>query len=128
MLYVCVQHGSFTLGNAISSAVPLAFFDVGLTGLASVEILTRSFYALRDSKTPVTVSISQFILKIALSLLLINAAGWGLQWGPGGLALSTSIAGLLEAFALLWLLPERIEGLELRNLGLFSARVLLASL
>ena len=129
IIQVLLQHGAFTLDNAISTAVPLAFFAVGLTGLASVEILTRSFYALRDSKTPVTVSISQFILKIALSLLLINAAGWwGLQWGLGGLALSTSIAGLLEAFALLWLLQERIEGLELRNLGLFSARVLLASL
>jgi len=128
IIQVLLQHGAFTLDNAISTAIPLAFFAVGLTGLASVEILTRSFYALRDSKTPVTVSISQFILKIALSLLLINAAGWGLQWGLGGLALSTSIAGLLEAFALLWLLQERIEGLELRNLGLFSARVLLASL
>ena len=128
IIQVLLQHGAFTLDNAISTAIPLAFFAVGLTGLASVEILTRSFYALRDSKTPVTVSISQFILKIALSLLLINAAGWGLQWGLGGLALSTSIAGLLEAFALLWLLQERIEGLELRNLALFSARVLLASL
>ena len=128
IIQVLLQHGAFTLNDAISTAVPLAFFAVGLTGLASVEILTRSFYALRDSKTPVTVSISQFILKIALSLLLINAAGWGLQWGLGGLALSTSIAGLLEAFALLWLLQERIEGLELRNLALFSARVLLASL
>jgi putative peptidoglycan lipid II flippase len=129
IIQVLLQHGAFHLDDAISTAVPLAFFAVGLTGLASVEILTRSFYALRDSKTPVTVSISQFILKIALSLLLINAAGWwGLQWGLGGLALSTSIAGLLEAFALLWLLQERIEGLELRNLALFSARVLLASL
>jgi putative peptidoglycan lipid II flippase len=128
IIQVLLQHGAFNLDDATSTAVPLAFFAVGLTGLASVEILTRSFYALRDSKTPVTVSISQFILKIALSLLLINAAGWGLQWGLGGLALSTSIAGLLEAFALLWLLQERIEGLELRNLALFSARVLLASL
>jgi len=128
IIQVLLQHGAFTLDNAASTAVPLAFFAVGLTGLASVEILTRSFYAFRDSKTPVIVSISQFILKIALSLLLINAAGWGLKWGLGGLALSTSIAGLLEAFALLWLLQERIEGLELRNLALFAARVLLAAL
>ena len=128
IIQVLLQHGAFNLDDATSTAVPLAFFAVGLTGLASVEILTRSFYAFRDSKTPVIVSISQFVLKIALSLLLINAAGWGLQWGLGGLALSTSIAGLLEAFALLWLLQERIEGLELRNLALFTARVLLAAL
>jgi putative peptidoglycan lipid II flippase len=128
IIQVLLQHGAYTLNSAINTAVPLAFFAIGLTGLSAVEILTRSFYAFRDSKTPVIVSVSQFIFKIALSLLLINAAGWGLQWGLGGLALSTSIAGLLEAFVLLWLLQERIGGLELRRLGVFAARVLLASL
>ena len=71
-----------------------------------VEILTRSFYALRDTKTPVTVSIVQFIFKIALSIILIQAYRWGLKWGLGGLALSTAIAANLEAFALLWLLAR----------------------
>ena len=128
IIQVLLQHGAYTLNSATNTAVPLAFFAIGLTGLSAVEILTRSFYAFRDSKTPVIVSVSQFIFKIALSLLLINAAGWGLQWGLGGLALSTSIAGLLEAFVLLWLLQERIGGLELRRLAVFAARVLLASL
>lgn len=128
IIQVLLQHGAYTLDSATHTAIPLAFFAVGLTGLSSVEILTRSFYALRDSKTPVIVSISQFVFKIALSLLLIQAAGWGLQWGLGGLALSTSIAGLLEAFVMLWLLQERIGGLQLRQLGIFSARVMLASL
>ncbi len=128
IIQVLLQHGAYTLNSATSTAIPLAFFAIGLTGLSAVEILTRSFYAFRDSKTPVIVSVSQFIFKIALSLLLINAAGWGLAWGLGGLALSTSIAGLLEAFVLLWLLQERLGGLELRRLSIFAARVLLASL
>jgi putative peptidoglycan lipid II flippase len=128
IIQVLLQHGAYTLAIATSTTIPLAFFAIGLTGLSAVEILTRSFYAFRDSKTPVIVSVSQFIFKIALSLLLINAAGWGLAWGLGGLALSTSIAGLLEAFVLLWLLQERIGGLELRRLAVFAARVLLASL
>ena len=34
----------------------------------------------------------------------------------------------LEAFVLLWLLQQRIEGFELRKLGVFASRVLLASL
>src|SRR5258708_10632158 len=128
IIQVLLQHGAYTLNSATSTAIPLAFFAIGLTGLSAVEILTRSFYAFRDSKTPVIVSVSQFIFKIALSLLLINAAAWGLAWGLGGLALSTSIAGLLEAFILLWLLQERLGGLELRRLSIFAARVLLASL
>jgi putative peptidoglycan lipid II flippase len=127
IIQVLLQHGRFSLTDAQSTAVPLAFFAVGLAGLASVEILTRSFYALRDSKTPVIVSVAQFILKIALSLVIIDVAVWGTQWGMGALAFSTSIAGLLEAVVLYWLLHLRV-GLPLRAIGVFIVRVVLASL
>ncbi len=128
IIQVLLEHGAYSLDSALNTSVPLAFFAVGLIGLSSVEILTRSFYALRDTKTPVTVSVVQFIFKIALSVLLIQAAGWGLPWGLGGLALATSIAAILEAFVLLWLLQQRIGDFELRRLGIFAARVLVASL
>jgi len=127
IIQVLFQHGRYTLGDAYSTAVPLAFFAVGLTGLAAVEILTRSFYAMRDSTTPVIVSVGQFVFKIALSLVLINVAVWGAQWGLGALALSTSIAGLAEAAILLWLLHQRLGGLQLRNTAMFIGRVTLAA-
>jgi len=129
IIQVLLEHGRYSLTDAEFTAIPLAFFAVGLPGLAAVEILTRAFYALRDSTTPVIISIAQFILKIALSLLFIYAAVfWGPQWGMGGLALATSIAGLVEASVLLWLLHQRIGGLPLRDLVNFFGRVLLASL
>ncbi len=127
VIQVLLQHGRFSLSMAQSTAVPLAFFALGLPGLSAVEILTRSFYALRDSKTPVIVSVAQFILKIALSLVLIDVAVWGAQWGMGALAFSTSIAALLEAAVLYWLLHQRIE-LPVREIGVFIGRVLLATL
>ncbi len=128
VIQVLFQHGRFSLSDAQATAVPLAFFAIGLAGLAAVEILTRSFYALRDSRTPVIVSIAQFIFKIALSLLLINVAIWGTYWGMGALALSTSIASLLEAAVLFWLLHQRVGDLQVRTVGLFIGRVLLASI
>ncbi|MGZ3628526.1 MAG: murein biosynthesis integral membrane protein MurJ [Ktedonobacteraceae bacterium] len=128
IIQVLLEHGAYSLDSALSTSVPLAFFSVGLIGLSMVEILTRSFYALRDTKTPVTVSIVQFIFKIALSIILIQAYRWGLKWGLGGLALSTAIAANLEAFALLWLLQDYVEGFEIRKLALFAGRVLLAAL
>jgi putative peptidoglycan lipid II flippase len=128
IIQVLLEHGAYSLDSAFTTSIPLAFFAVGLIGLSMVEILTRSFYALRDTKTPVTVSIVQFIFKIALSIILIQAYRWGLKWGLGGLALSTAIAANLEAFVLLWLLQERVEGFELRKLSVFAGRVLLAAL
>ncbi len=127
IIQVLLQHGHFSLSMAESTAVPLAFFALGLAGLSSVEILTRSFYALRDSRTPVIVSVAQFVLKIALSLILIDVAVWGVQWGMGALAFSTSIAALLEAAVLYWLLHQRV-GLPVREIGIFIARVVLAAI
>src|SRR6185437_15521644 len=131
IIQVLLQHGAFSLASATSTSIPLAFFALGLAGLAGVEILTRSFYAFRDSKTPVIVSVAQFILKILLSLILlqiIHAINWGPAWGLGSLAFSTSVAGLLEAAVLLYLLQKKIGMLGLRKLALFAGRVLLASL
>jgi putative peptidoglycan lipid II flippase len=128
IIQVLLEHGAYSLDSALSTTVPLAFFAFGLIGFSMVEILTRSFYALRDTKTPVTVSIVQFIFKIALSIILIQAYRWGLKWGLGGLALSTAIAANLEAFALLWLLQDYVEGFEIRKLVIFAGRVILAAL
>jgi putative peptidoglycan lipid II flippase len=128
VIQVLLQHGAFNLESATSTSVPLAFFALGLAGLAAVEILTRSFYAFRDSKTPVLVSVVQFLFKIFLSLILLNALKWGPSWGLGSLAFATSVAGSLEAVVLLWLLHKKIGLPGLRKLAGFSGRVLLASL
>jgi putative peptidoglycan lipid II flippase len=127
IIQVLFQHGRYTLDEARSTAVPLACFAIGLAGLAAVEILTRSFYAMRDSKTPVVVSVAQFIFKIALSLVLINLSVFGAQWGMGALAFSTSVAGLLEAGVLYWILHQRVGGLPVRSMIKFVGRVLLTS-
>ncbi|HEX7735680.1 MAG TPA: murein biosynthesis integral membrane protein MurJ [Ktedonobacteraceae bacterium] len=123
-----LEHGNFTLGDAQFTSVALLFFAIGLPALAAVEILTRSFYALQDSKTPVTISVAQFILKIALSIILLSImVPSGVQWGMGALALSTSIASILEALVLFLLLSNRIEGFDLRSLLSFFGRIALAS-
>ncbi len=128
IVQVLLEHGAYNLQSAIFTTFPLAGFAIGLAGLSSVEILTRSFYALRDSITPVIVSVLQFIFKIALSLILINMAVWGPQWGTFALAFSTSIAGTLEAIVLIWLLNERVGELQLRALANFTGRIILAAL
>ncbi|MGH2506603.1 MAG: murein biosynthesis integral membrane protein MurJ [Ktedonobacteraceae bacterium] len=122
-----LEHGNFDLQAAQYTSVALLCFAVGLPAFAAVEILVRSFYALQDSKTPVTISVAQFILKIALSIVLINLATFGVQWGMGALALSTSLACVLEAIVLFILLYQRIGGFDLQAMWHFLVRTALAS-
>ncbi|GCE24756.1 lipid II flippase MurJ [Dictyobacter alpinus] len=128
VIQVLLQHGHYNLESAQSTYFPLAAFAIGLAGLCAVELLTRSFYAMRDTKTPVIVSVAQFVFKIALSLVVVNAAVWGTNWGLAALAFATSSANILEAIVLFWLLDQRIGDMQIKELLTFIGRVLLASL
>ncbi|HEU0025920.1 MAG TPA: murein biosynthesis integral membrane protein MurJ [Ktedonobacterales bacterium] len=99
---------------------PLIFFAIGLTGLSLVEILTRSFYALENTRTPTQVSILQFMFVIGMSILLE-------PWGAAGIALASSIAWLGEALVMLLLLRQELAGLDLKEIGLFTLKVFAAS-
>jgi putative peptidoglycan lipid II flippase len=129
LIQVLLQHGAYTLQDSQSTAIPLALFALGLPAFASVEILTRAFYALQDTKRPVVVSILQFLVKILLSFGLIRIALlWGPGWGMGGLAFSTSLTTSLEAMALLYMLQRRMGGLHIRSLLWFLLDTILAAL
>ena len=99
---------------------PLIFFAIGLTGLALVEILTRAFYALENTRTPTEVSLIQFMFVIGMSILLD-------PWGGPGIALASSIAWTGEAIVLLILLRREMGGFDFKSLSIFTINVLAAS-
>src|SRR5579883_2963816 len=116
-----LAHGNFDPTKIGVVSGPLIYFSVGLLGLSLVEILTRSFYALHDSRTPVEVSVLQFMFVIALSIILLG------PMGANGLALATSLGSLGEALVLLVLLSPRLGGLDMKDLRRFTFTVFVAS-
>ncbi len=121
IIRLLLQHGVFNAQDTSLVYDPLVFLCIGIAGHASVEILTRSFYALRDSRTPVYVSLCQFAFLIGLSILLFPL-------GLKGLGLAMSIGVLGEALVLLLLLRQRLHGFDLQPLFIFLVSVLAASL
>jgi putative peptidoglycan lipid II flippase len=106
------ERGEFTAESTASVAWALVFFVLGLAGHAVLEIVVRAFYALHDTRTPVVVGSAAMALNVALAIVLSRlfaAAGW---MAHGGLALANSLATLVEAAWLLWLLRGRLEGIE----------------
>ena len=119
---VLLAHGRFTAQDISDVAVPLMGFSVGLLGMALTEILTRTFYALHNSRTPVQVNLLFLPIVIGVSVVLLNPLG------AGGLALAFALGALGEALVLLLLLSPRVGRLDLRALGIFTLNVLAASL
>lgn len=122
------QRGEFTARSTELVAWALMWYAAGLVGHALVEILSRAFYALHDTRTPVLVGIG------AMSLNVIFSYGFAalfarLGWAPhGGLALANSAATGLEAALLLGLMRARLHGLEGRLVWAGVGRSLLAAL
>jgi putative peptidoglycan lipid II flippase len=98
---VIFQSGSFDAASTDLVSTPLAWFAVGLVGYGITEILTRVFYATRDTRTPVITGILTIVLNIILCALLVDSLS------HGGLALSLSATTAAEAVILMGFLKVR---------------------
>jgi putative peptidoglycan lipid II flippase len=116
------EHGAFTPAHTAATAAALACYAPGLVGYSAVKIAVPSFYALRDSRTPVIVSAVTVLLNVVLNVTLVRVMGFT------GLALGTAAAAVFNASVLLWLLRSRLGGIDGRRIGSSLARIGAASL
>lgn len=108
------ERGQFGAQSTELVAWALLWYAAGLVGHALVEIASRAFYALKDTRTPVLIGAAAMTANVLLSLLFSNLFP-KLGWAPhGGLALANSLATGLEGAALLWLLRTRVDFGRLR--------------
>ncbi len=96
------ESGDFDGSSTQLVIAPLAWFALGLLGYALTEILTRIFYATRDTRTPVITGVLTVILNLLLCMLFTDSLGYT------GLALALSATTGAEAVILLLFLRQRI--------------------
>jgi putative peptidoglycan lipid II flippase len=107
---VIFQRGEFTAVSTAMTADALRFYALGLLGMASVEIVTRAFYALRDTATPVKIAALGMLLNLTFGLILVRLMGLS------GLALATAAASTIEAIVLFAVGERRLTGLSPKSL------------
>lgn len=118
-----LERGEFGPEAAEATAFALTWYVLGLPSHGTIEIVSRAFYSMRDTATPVRVAAVAVGLNILLSLILMRT---GLSFG--GLALANALATLMEATALSALLERRLHWIEPRPFLGFLARAALAAL
>lgn len=121
IIQLLFQHGAFNAESTAQTALALQFFALGLFAHAGLEIITRAFYALQDTATPVRIAIVSVVLNIILSLIFLQPLA------QGGLALANSIATILEMVILLRLLSPRLGGLGGRQLWIETGKTVIGS-
>lgn len=117
-----LQHGAFDAASTDQVVVPLMLFGAGVFAHAGVEIVSRGFYALADTRTPVQIAVVAMVANVVFCALLVA------PFGIAGLALAGSLAVIAEFIWLLRALHRRIGGLDLRVLRSSALRTVAATL
>lgn len=98
-----LEHGAFDAAASQLVSDALLFYSIGVFAHAAIEIVSRGFYALGDTRTPVALAISSMLLNIILSALLVG------PMGLKGLALALSVSAIAEFVLLALLLNSRLN-------------------
>ncbi|NPV26868.1 MAG: murein biosynthesis integral membrane protein MurJ [Firmicutes bacterium] len=115
------EQGNFDRWDTLATAEALLYYSLGIFAYSAIQVLNRVFYALQDTRTPVTVGVLTIVLNTVLSVILVR------YMAHGGLALAYSIAGVFNMVLLLALLRPKIGHIGGRLMLLSFGQTLLAS-
>ncbi len=116
-----LRSGAFNKASTDLVVSALVFYAIALFAHSGIEILSRGFYALSDTRTPVTFAVVSMVINLVLSLILV----W--PFGVGGLALSLSIATIVEFSLLVRTLDRRLGGIDTQRTLTSIATTLIAT-
>lgn len=99
---VLLERGSFSGESTIMTSNALKLYAIGVIGYAIKEILSRGFYSLGDTKTPMINSSLAVIINIILDLIFIKPFSYM------GLAMATSISYMVTVVLMFLSLRRKV--------------------
>lgn len=115
--------GEFGPNDTTATAYGLLYFSIGVFAVSSVQVLTRAYYSMQDTKTPVKIGAVTVLLNGSLSLLLLRTT----NLGHGGLALAFSVAAVVQMALQYTVLRRKLERLSWAPVGVTFGKSALAA-
>ena len=100
----------------------LGALSVSLFAQSLIPLFARAFFSLQDTKTPLLLAAFSEAVHVAVLAVFVG------QWGPISLAVSFSVASVVNALLLYVFLRKRIDGWDDRAFFTSTSKVTLASL
>ena len=119
--------GAFKTSDVPHVVGALRWWAAGLIFYASTMFLLRTFYSLKDTRTPMLVNLLLTVVQVGLYLLLsTGVAGWS-GLGVNGIPIADAVFFLLSSTTLALLLRRRIGGFDISGIASTFARMGLAA-
>ena len=115
------QRGEFDADATRLTAEALLYYAIGLWAFSAVRIMTATFFALQDTRTPLKTAVISIIANIVFSILLMR------HLAHGGLALAVSLASIVNLLLLTKALCARLGHLGWRSILTSICRTLACS-
>lgn len=116
------QGGKFDAYATQVTVRVLFFYSLGLFAYGGKKILQSCFFALKDTVTPTKIASLSLILNIVLNTILM------FPLKLAGLALATSISGIITFFILFIILKNKLGDFKIKEIIISFLRILVAAL
>lgn len=107
---VIFKRGRFDQAAVDMTSIALIYYSIGMIGYALRDLLSRVFYAMCDTKTPMYNGMIAVFCNVVLNFILVN------YMKHGGLALATSISAILSSVLLFRSMTRYTEHINFRRL------------
>jgi putative peptidoglycan lipid II flippase len=115
--------GQFDWDATVLTGQTLAYFSISIFAQALVYLISRGFYALHDTKTPLIIGILSTLLMLGFGVIFIFVYHLGIE----SVAMGYSISSIVEVFALFLFLDKKIGGFNKISLGYSLFKIVVAT-
>jgi putative peptidoglycan lipid II flippase len=116
------QHGQIGDHDAGLIARSTMVYAAAIWAFSLLQIISRAYYAMHDTRTPLVMAIVNILINLIVEIPLL----WRL--GESGMAVGTVVSFAVQAVVMLWMLDQKIGGLELGRSAPSIAKMLIATL
>ena len=117
------EHGQAVARDSVAIARTLQGFAVGLLFFSTFQLLTRTFYAMQDTRTPALVNLVAAVVNVGAALVYVGPLDLGLR----GMALAHATSYVVGAGVLLLLLRRRLGPIDGARIARTAAKASIAA-
>jgi len=106
---IIYEHGKLDENGVAVVSGALKFYSIGMIGLAVNEIISKTFFSMQDSKTPMITAVLSMIFNIVMAYILFGTMK------TNGLALAVALGSIFNAILNFILLYRKDNNLFNKN-------------